>query len=59
MVHLLMDFLSDTNTASALDVVFFVREIAETNVTLRESIVQRLLECFYQVSITRFRVFRI
>ena len=54
-----MDFLSDTNTASALDVVFFVREIAETNVTLRESIVQRLLECFYQVSITRFRVFRI
>ena len=25
VIHLLMDFLGDTNTASALDVVFFVR----------------------------------
>ena len=45
VVHLLMDFLGDANTASALDVVFFVREIAETNAALREPIVQRLLDC--------------
>lgn len=31
VIHLLMDFLGDSNTASALDVVFFVREIMETN----------------------------
>ena len=43
------DFLSDGNTASALDVAFFVREIAETNVSLREAIVQRLLDYFYQI----------
>lgn len=43
------DFLSDSNTASALDVAFFVREIAETNVSLREAIVQRLLDYFYQI----------
>lgn len=29
VLHLLMDFLSDSNTASALDVVFFIREIVE------------------------------
>lgn len=28
---------------------FFVREIAETNVSLREAIVQRLLDYFYQI----------
>ncbi len=29
VLHLLMDFLSDSNTASALDVIFFIREIVE------------------------------
>jgi vesicle coat complex subunit len=29
VLHLLCDFLSDTNTASALDVIFFIREIIE------------------------------
>jgi len=53
VVHLLMDFLGDSNTASALDVVFFVREIIETNVKLRESILQRLLDCFYQIRSSR------
>lgn len=53
VVHLLMDFLGDSNTASALDVVFFVREIAETNPPLREAIVARLLDCFYQIRSSR------
>jgi hypothetical protein len=53
VVHLLMDFLGDANTASALDVVFFVREIIETNVKLREGIMQRLLDCFYQIRSSR------
>lgn len=29
VLHLLCDFLSDTNTASALDVIFFIREIIQ------------------------------
>lgn len=29
VLHLLMDFVSDSNTASALDVVYFIREITE------------------------------
>lgn len=37
------------NVASALDVAFFVREIVETNPKLRESIMARLLDTFYQV----------
>ncbi|VVA93915.1 unnamed protein product [Arabis nemorensis] len=31
VVHLLMEFLGDTNVASALYVAFFVRDIIETN----------------------------
>mmetsp|Transcript_9402 Transcript_9402/g.34487 ORF Transcript_9402/g.34487 Transcript_9402/m.34487 type:complete len:953 (-) Transcript_9402:274-3132(-) len=53
VVHMLMDFLGDTNTASALDVVFFVREIMETNPRLQDSILQRLLDCFYQIRSSR------
>jgi coatomer subunit beta len=49
VVHLLMDFLGDTNTASALDVVFFVREIMETNERLRPSILERLRDTFTQI----------
>lgn len=40
VVYLLMDFMGDSNTASALDVVFFVREIMETNAKLRDDILQ-------------------
>ncbi|KAG6547730.1 hypothetical protein Mapa_010543 [Marchantia paleacea] len=53
VVHLLMDFLGDSNTASAVDVVFFVREIIETNPKLRESIIARLLDTFYQIRSSR------
>eukprot|EP00232_Nephroselmis_pyriformis_P004938 CAMPEP_0182913626 /NCGR_PEP_ID=MMETSP0034_2-20130328/38136_1 /TAXON_ID=156128 /ORGANISM="Nephroselmis pyriformis, Strain CCMP717" /LENGTH=928 /DNA_ID=CAMNT_0025050353 /DNA_START=200 /DNA_END=2986 /DNA_ORIENTATION=- len=53
VVHLLMDFLGDSNTASALDVVFFVREIIQTNAKLRDSIMDRLLSTFYQIRSSR------
>ncbi|XP_028776867.1 coatomer subunit beta-1-like [Neltuma alba] len=53
VVHLLMDFLGDTNVASAMDVVVFVREIIETNPKLRVSIVTRLLDTFYQIRAAR------
>ncbi|XP_010536879.1 PREDICTED: coatomer subunit beta-1 [Tarenaya hassleriana] len=49
VVHLLMDFLGDSNVASALDVAVFVREIIETNPKLRVSIITRLLDAFYQI----------
>ncbi len=49
VVHLLMDFLGDSNTAGALDVAFFVREIVETNARLRPSILERLRDIFYQI----------
>lgn len=48
-----MDFLGDTNTASALDVVFFVREIMETNQKLRSAILARLLDSFTQIRSSR------
>lgn len=53
VVHLLMDFLGDSNIASAMDVVVFVREIIETNPKLRVSIVTRLLDIFYQIRAAR------
>ncbi|KAL7180631.1 hypothetical protein ACSBR1_043759 [Camellia fascicularis] len=53
VVHLLMDFLGDSNVASAIDVVVFVREIIETNPKLRMSIVTRLLDTFYQIRAAR------
>ena len=53
VIHLLMDFLGDTNTASALDVVFFVREIMETNKKLRASILERLLDSYNQIRSSR------
>eukprot|EP00252_Welwitschia_mirabilis_P016316 TRINITY_DN359_c0_g1_i3.p1 TRINITY_DN359_c0_g1~~TRINITY_DN359_c0_g1_i3.p1 ORF type:complete len:951 (-),score=183.98 TRINITY_DN359_c0_g1_i3:318-3170(-) len=53
VVHLLMDFLGDSNLASAMDVVLFVREIIETNCKLRVSIIARLLDTFYQIRSSR------
>eukprot|EP00884_Botryococcus_braunii_P022038 jgi/Botrbrau1/8518/Bobra.0029s0022.1 len=53
VIHLLMDFLGDANTASALDVVFFVREIMETNPKLRDVILQRLMDSFSQIRSSR------
>lgn len=53
VVHLLMDFLGDSNVASAIDVAVFVREIIETNPKLRVSIITRLLDTFYQIRSSR------
>eukprot|EP00887_Chlorella_sp_A99_P002075 scaffold21.g2075.t1 len=53
VLHLLMDFLSDPNTASALDVVFFIREIMETNPKLHDTIVERLLDTFPSIRASR------
>ncbi|KAJ3681868.1 hypothetical protein LUZ60_014441 [Juncus effusus] len=53
VVHLLMDFLGDSNVASAIDVVLFVREIIETNPKLRVSMIQRLNDTFYQIRASR------
>ena len=47
------DFLGDYNTASALDVIFFVREIMETNFQLRSIILARLLESFKEIRSSR------
>ncbi|PWA91294.1 Armadillo-like helical [Artemisia annua] len=53
VVHMLMDFLGDSNVASAMDVIVFVREIIESNPKLRVSIVTRLLDTFYQIRSAR------
>ncbi|KAL5204209.1 hypothetical protein ABZP36_009080 [Zizania latifolia] len=53
VVHLLMDFLGDTNVAAAVDVVLFVREIIETNPKLCVSMIQRLIDTFYQIRASR------
>jgi coatomer subunit beta len=53
VVHLLMDFLGDINVAAAVDVVLFVREIIETNPKLRVSMIQRLIDTFYQIRASR------
>ena len=53
VVHLLMDFLGDTNAAAAVDVAMFIREIAQTNASLREGIVRQLLDQFYSVRSAR------
>ena len=53
VVHVLMDFLTDANTASALDVVFFVREILETNGALQQGVYEQLLDTFGQIRSSR------
>lgn len=53
VVHLLMDFLGDVNVASALDVIFLMREIMETNTKLRAAVLEKLLDSFYQIRAAR------
>eukprot|EP00656_Telonema_subtile_P013509 TRINITY_DN1685_c0_g8_i1.p1 TRINITY_DN1685_c0_g8~~TRINITY_DN1685_c0_g8_i1.p1 ORF type:complete len:932 (+),score=325.48 TRINITY_DN1685_c0_g8_i1:101-2896(+) len=52
-VLMLMDFLSDSNTSSAVDVVFFVREIAECYPALQQPILEKLLYQLTQVRTSR------
>ncbi|KAI3950622.1 hypothetical protein MKW92_033422 [Papaver armeniacum] len=53
VVHLLMNFLGNSNVASAIDVVVFVREIIEINPKLRVAIITRLLDTLYQIRAAR------
>ncbi|CAO3667566.1 unnamed protein product [Rhizopus microsporus] len=46
VVHVLMEFLGDSNNPAAADVISFVREVVEKFPTLRESILEKLLDTF-------------
>ncbi|KAJ3056955.1 coatomer subunit beta [Rhizophlyctis rosea] len=46
VVHVLMEFLGESNNASAVDVIAFVREVMEKFPQLRAGIVDRLLQTF-------------
>ncbi|KAI9346734.1 adaptin N terminal region-domain-containing protein [Zopfochytrium polystomum] len=56
VVHVLMEFLGDSNSASAVDVVAFVREVMEKFPALRAGIIERLLDSFSEMKTGR--VFR-
>lgn len=43
VVYLLMDFIAEMNTASAADVIKFIKEVVERFPDLRQSIIERLL----------------
>mmetsp|Transcript_30038 Transcript_30038/g.57860 ORF Transcript_30038/g.57860 Transcript_30038/m.57860 type:complete len:961 (-) Transcript_30038:133-3015(-) len=49
VVHLLMNYVGDENTAGAKDVILFVRHIVEEYPKLRVSILNRLLENFDEI----------
>jgi len=49
VVHLLMNYIGDENTAGAKDVILFVRHIVEEYPKLRGSILSRLLENFDEI----------
>ncbi|KAI8461380.1 coatomer beta subunit [Phakopsora pachyrhizi] len=46
VVHVLMEFLGDTNNSAAVDVIAFVREVVEKFPDLRSSIIEKLLSTF-------------
>lgn len=46
VVHLLMNFIGDANSSSALDVVYFIREILHEYANLRGEILSRLFQTF-------------
>lgn len=49
VVELLMDFITDFNNASAVDVINFVKEVVERFPALRPAIVQRLVDTLKEV----------
>jgi coatomer subunit beta len=49
VVGLLMDFISDFNNASAVDVISFVKEVVERFPKMRSSIVERLVSTLSEV----------
>lgn len=57
VVHQLIDYLGDTNTNSALDVVHFVREVIETYPNLRQGILDRLVNTLPFIQSPKVRFF--
>ncbi|KAI8808805.1 adaptin N terminal region-domain-containing protein [Cladochytrium replicatum] len=53
VVHVLMEFLGESNASSAVDVVAFVREVVEKFPHLRQSIIVKLLETFNEMKTGR------
>lgn len=49
VVHVLMEFLGDSNNLSAVDVIAFVREVVEKFPALRSDITSKLLESLTEV----------
>jgi len=49
VVHILMDFLGDSNGGSAIDVILFVREVVETYPELRSGLIRKLLDSLSQI----------
>ncbi|KAG0152330.1 hypothetical protein CROQUDRAFT_649710 [Cronartium quercuum f. sp. fusiforme G11] len=49
VVHVLMEFLGDSNNSAAVDVIAFVREVVEKFPDLRSSIVEKLLVTFGEI----------
>ena len=48
-VHVLMEFLGDSNNSTAIDVISFVREVVECNSQLRKHILDKLLQGFSEL----------
>ncbi|MBW0466648.1 hypothetical protein O181_006363 [Austropuccinia psidii MF-1] len=49
VVHVLMEFLGDSNNSAAVDVIAFVREVVEKFPDLRSSIIEKLLQTFGEI----------
>ena len=48
-VHVLMEFLGDSNNPSAVDVISFVREVVEKFPDLRSAITEKLIATFTEI----------
>ncbi len=51
VVHVLMDFIDDSNANSASEVMLFIREVVETYPRLREMVVSKLIDFFPNIKV--------
>lgn len=51
VVNVLMEFLGDSDSAAAVEVIMFVREVVERNESLRKKILYNLLEAFREMKV--------
>ena len=49
VIHILINYLGDDQSAAALDVIYFVREIVEEYPALRDQILTKVLESFDEI----------